>query len=381
MDHALTWVEISRSNLAHNIQTFKKLVGKDRVLCPAVKANAYGHGLTVCGPLMVESGADWLGVNALFEAVALKEKGIKVPIYIMGYIALDELPVAVENGFHFVVYNGETLDALSAITKKLQLPALTHLKVETGTHRQGVFAHELDKVLELYRNNPLLKLMGVATHFANIEDTTDHSYAEFQLQNFQKILDEIRARGFQPKYIHTANTAATMLFPKTHFTMVRTGIGNYGLWPSNETYVSSLKEGGNILLKPVLTWKTRVAQVKKVSAGSYIGYGCTYKAGHDSLVAILPVGYYDGYDRRGLSNTAHVLIHGKRAPVRGRVFMNMVTVDVTDIADVKVEDEAVLLGKQDDEEVSAEQMAQWIGTINYEVTTRINEQITRRAVD
>ncbi len=381
MEHALTWVEISRKSLTHNIQTFRSLAGKDRVLCPAAKANAYGHGLVQCAPLMVEAGADWIAVNALFEAVALREHGVKVPVYIMGYIALNELSTAVENGFHFVVYNMETMHELARITKKLDRPAFTHLKVETGTHRQGIFPHELEGILEFYRNNTLLKLEGIAAHFANIEDTTDHSYAEFQLQNFQKIVDEIRARGFQPKYIHTANTAATILFPKTHFTMVRTGIGNYGLWPSNETRVSAVKDGKNILLKPVMTWKTKIAQVKKVPAGSYIGYGCTYKTGHDSMVAVLPVGYYDGYDRRGLSNTAHVLIHGKRAPVRGRIFMNMITVDVTDIPGAKIEDEAVLLGRQGDEEVSAEQIAQWIGTINYEVTTRINEQIPRRVVD
>ncbi len=379
MEHQLTWVEISRSNLKHNIQTFRELIGKERILCPAVKANAYGHGLTLCAPLMVEAGADWIGVNALFEAVELRETGLKVPIYIMGYIAKDELSAAVENGFHFVVYNAETLYELASITQKLQKPAFTHLKVETGIHRQGVLPEDLEEILDLYRNNPLIQMEGIAAHFANIEDTTDHSFAELQLKNFQKIVEKIQGSRFTPKYIHTANTAATILFPKTYFTMVRTGVGNYGLWPSNETYVSALQEGKNILLKPVMTWKTKIAQVKKVPSGSYVGYGCTYKTGHDSLIAVLPVGYYDGYDR-GLSNNAYVLVHGRRAPVRGRVCMNMIMVDVTDVHDVKTEDEVVLLGRQGDEEVSAEQMAQWIGTINYEVTTRINEKLMRKVV-
>ncbi len=379
MDHRLTWIEISRSNLDHNVKVFRDLVGKDRILCPAVKANAYGHGLTVCGPLMVESGADWLGVNALFEALDLRQSGVNAPIYIMGYIPLEELPVAVENGFHFVVYNTETLHELALITRKLQRPALTHLKVETGIHRQGVHADELDEVLDLYRNNPLITMEGVAAHFANIEDTTDHSFAELQLKNFENITESIRKEGFEPKYIHTANTAATILFPKTHFTMVRTGVGNYGMWPSNETYVSALQEGKKIVLKPVMTWKTKVAQVKKVKAGSYVGYGCTYKTGRDSRIAILPVGYYDGYDRK-LSNNGYVLLRGKRARLCGRVCMNMIMVDVTDIPEVRIEDEAVLLGRQGEEEVSAEQLAQWIGTINYEVTTRINEGILRKVV-
>ena len=186
---------------------------------------------------------------------------------------------------------------------------------------------------------------------------------------------------FRSQYIHTANTAATILFPKTYFTMVRTGVGNYGLWPSNETRVSAQNEEKNISLQPIMTWKTRVAQVKNVPANSYVGYGCTYKTNHDSRIAILPIGYCDGYDRRGLSNTAYVLIQGKRAPVRGRVCMNMTMVDVTDIPGVKIEDEVVLLGRQGDEEVSADQLADWIGTIHYEVTTRINERIVRKLVD
>ncbi len=380
MQHQLTWVEVSRSNLAHNIKTFRDLIGKDRILCPAVKANAYGHGLTLCAPLMVEAGADWLGVNALFEALELRENGIKVPIYIMGYIPLNELSAAVENGFHFVVYNAETLHELALITRKFQKPALTHLKVETGINRQGVLEDGLEEILELYRNNPLIKMEGVSAHFANIEDTTDHSFAELQLKNFEKIVEEIKKAGFLPQFIHTANTAATILFPKTYFTMVRTGVGNYGLWPSNETQLSAKQEGKNILLKPAMTWKTKVAQVKKVPADAYIGYGCTYKTGHDSVIAVLPVGYYDGYDR-ALSNKSYVLIGGKRAPLRGRVCMNMIMVDVTDIPGVRIEDEAVLLGRQGDEEVSAERIADWIGSINYEITTRINEKIARKIVD
>ncbi len=380
MEHSLTWIEISRSNLIHNIQTFRQLVGPGKILCPAVKANAYGHGLLQCAPIMVAAGADWLGVNALYEAVALRKAGIQVPVYIMGYIPLDDLHVAVEEGFHFVVYNLETLNALVPLTEKIGKPAFTHLKVETGIHRQGVFEHELPGLLAQYQQHPLLQLEGISAHFANIEDTTDHSFAERQLQNFHQIIEKIRSKGFDPKYLHTANTAATILFPKTHFSMVRTGVGNYGLWPSNETYVSALQEGKNITLKPVMTWKTTIAQIKRVPADSYIGYGCTYKTGHDSVIAILPVGYYDGYDRK-LSNTAFVLIGGKRAPVRGRICMNMMMVDVTDIPDVKLEDEAVLLGKQHTEEVSAEQLAQWVGTINYEITTRLNEKIDRRVVD
>lgn len=371
MQHTLTWVEISRANLAHNVQVFRRLVGPERTLCAAVKANAYGHGLLECAPLMIEAGADWLGVNALFEALALRSAGVKVPIYIMGYVPLNELAIVVQNGFHLVVYNLETLEELSAVCERLKKPASTHLKVETGIHRQGVVEDELARFLQMYAAHRDLKMEGVAAHFANIEDTTDHRFAEQQLARFEEIIAKIRAAGFSPSYIHMANTAATLLFPKTFFTMVRVGIGNYGLWPSEET-----REVAGEVLKPVLTWKTRVAQVKKVPAGSSIGYGCSYKAEKDAVIAILPVGYYDGYDR-GLSNKGFVLVKGVRAKICGRVCMNMMMVNVTEVPDVRIEDEVVLLG----EGLPAEEMAEWLRTINYEVTTRINERIVRKVVD
>lgn len=343
---------------------------------------------------MLEAGANWLGVNALDEALELKESGIQSPIYIMGYIALDELAIAVENGFHFVVYNKETLQKLVEICKKIK-PALTHLKLETGNYRQGVLKENLEEILQIYRANPMVQLEGLCTHFSNIEDTTDPSYANFQLQNFKKMVEVVENAGFKPKYKHCANTAATLLFEDTYFNMVRTGIGNYGMWPSTETMVSTqekgLKTGENsriggdpnlmrkIELKPVLTWKTKIAQIKDVPEGGFIGYGCTYKADRKMRLAILPIGYYDSY-RRELSNKAHVLVHGKRAQVRGRVCMNITMVDVTNIPEAVLEDEVVLLGAQGAEVVSAEQLAKWLGTINYEVTTAISERLERRVV-
>ncbi len=218
---------------------------------------------------------------------------------------------------------------------------------------------------------------GLATHFANIEDTTDHAFAQEQLRRFREGAAALDAQGFRVPLLHTANSAATILFPETQFGMVRTGIAAYGLWPSTETQVSALRMGReDVILRPALTWKTRVAQVKTVPTGAFVGYGCTYKTTHETRLAVLPVGYYDGYDRK-LSNTGHVLIRGVRAPVRGRVCMNMIMVDVTDIPGVSLEEEVVLLGAQGEEVVTAEQMAGWIGTINYEVVTRIAEHVPR----
>lgn len=353
-------------------------------MCPAVKANAYGHGLKEVAPLVLEAGADWLGVDNLAEAMQLKENGITAPIYIMGHIPPNELEIAVREGFHFVVYRIETLDKLKEVTHKLNLPAYTHLKLETGTNRQGAMETDLAKLIELYKDEVLIVLEGVATHYANIEDTTDHSYAAAQTERFFGMINTIENAGLKPKYRHCANSAATILFPQTHGNFVRPGIATYGLWPSRETQISYRSrhkaEGEEDLeLKPVLSWKTRVAAVKNIPADSSIGYGCTFTTTRDSSIVILPVGYSDGI-RRSQSDKGHVLINGKRAPIRGRVMMNMCVADVTDIPDVHPEDEVVILGEQGDQRITAEQIGELQGTINYEVVTQINPLIERRVV-
>ena len=371
----LTWVEISRQALESNIKQFRNLIGNDVLMCPCVKANAYGHGLVETAKIFLESGADWLSVNALYEAEKLREAGIECPIYVMGYIGLDNLAKAAELELRMVVYNKETIEKLGEIGKAVKV----HIKVETGNNRQGVLLEDLLDFANLIKGFENIEIEGMATHFANIEDTTDHSYAEKQLAKFKEAAELLANAGFSVPIKHCANSAATILFKKTYFNMVRTGIANYGMWPSNETYVSYLKEiGDGFELKPAFTWKTKIAQIKTIKAGEYIGYGCTYKTGHESKIAILPIGYYDGYDR-GI-NGGHVLIHGKRAAIRGRVCMNIIMVDVTDIPEAKIEDEVILIGKEGDEEISAEQFGTWAATINYEVTTRVNERIGRHII-
>lgn len=362
----VTWVEISEEALKHNLQQFRELVGSDVLLSCCVKANAYGHGIIECAQLMKE--ADWLNVGALYEAEKLREAGIQKPIYIMGYVPLEDLGRISELDLRLVVYNMETLERLEEIGREVKV----HLKLETGNNRQGIREEDLPVFKEYLANTKFVQLEGVATHFANIEDTLDHSFAMEQLAKFEKMASDLDV-----KIKHCANSAATMLFKKTHFDMVRVGISAYGMWPSTETRVAVERETDqNIDLKPVLTWKTIIGQVKNVPSGEYVGYGCTCRVNRDSRVAVLNMGYYDGYDR-SLSGKAHVLIHGKRAPLLGRVCMNMIMVDVTDIPEAKLEDEVVLLGSQGEEKITAEQMGEWCGTINYEITTRINERIPR----
>jgi alanine racemase len=372
----LTWVEISKEALTSNIKQFRRVVGEKTIICPCVKANAYGHDLVLASKTFLEAGADWLAVNSIYEARTLRESGIDSPIYVLGYIPLNSLEEAVNLNLRMVVYNIETVDRLGLLSEKLGKTVKIHLKIETGNNRQGILKDDLVEFAEHVKTFPNIEIEGISTHFANIEDTTDHSYAQKQLDLFAKDLELLKAAGIEIPIRHCANSAATLLFKKTHFEMVRPGIACYGMWPSNETYVSYLKDvSDGFKLTPAFTWKTKIAQIKTIPAGEYIGYGCTYKTTHETRLAILPIGYYDGYDRGVLG--AHVLINGKRAPLRGRVCMNIIIVEISDIPEANIEDEVVLIGRFGSEEISVEQFASWASTINYEIPTRVNERIRR----
>jgi alanine racemase len=328
----------------------------------------------------------WFGVDSINEALSLRKAGMTNPILVLGYVPLDRLAEAAQYDLRLTVYNPETIDALGKLrTSNIKLPTSIklHVKVETGTYRQGVLPEDLSDFFARIKKYPNLEVEGVSSHFANIEDTTDHSYAERQLDAYKRIVGRLKGppageagEGVSPKIHHMAASAATILFPETHFDMVRVGISLYGLWPSRETLVSAKEKKVKLELKPVLSWKTRIAQIKKVKAGESVGYGLTERVSSDSLIAILPVGYYDGFDRK-LSSVGNVLIGGKRCKLLGRVFMNMITVDVTHVPAVKIEDEAVLIGDQESERVSAEDLAGKIGTINFEVVARINPLLPR----
>ncbi len=377
---ALSWLEIDAAALEHNISAIKANLAPGCAMVPVVKANAYGHGYLEIGRLLDGKSFPYIGVHNLEEAFLLRAGGIKSDILILGYVPLADLRATVESGFDFVVYNLETLTKLAEVASA-EAPAKCHLKLETGTNRQGVTREKLPEFLSLFMNKPQLQLVGVSTHFANIEDTTNHSYAEFQFKRYTEMKQMIEATKLPVKYYHMASSAASLLFPHTHFNLARVGISLYGLWPSKETYLSYRLSGKeNEILKPVLTWKTLVAQVKDVRKGEYVGYGTTYRATANLKIAVLPIGYFDGYDRQ-LSNCGHVLINGMRAPVRGRICMDIFMVDVTDIPDVHLESEVVLIGRSGDEVVRAEDVAGWANTINYEVVSRIGGHLERRVIN
>ncbi len=381
-DGILTWVELSRSALANNLKELSRLAG-GRLMAVSVKANAYGHGLKeIVGLLKERNEAAYLTVHSLEEAVLCRQVGWKKKIMVLGPIPLAHLAAVFEYQLEPVVFNRETLDKLGKISTKRRIHIATHLKLETGTHRQGIMEKDLPVFAALYKKYPYLeKPLGASMHFANIEDTTVHEYAEYQLNNYNRLVKVMSRLGIKPRIRHTASSAALILFEHTRFEMVRPGIAVYGHWPSKETYLSYRLEGGrNNIFQPVMSLKTSVTQIKDIPADSFIGYGCTYRTTAPTRLAVLPVGYYDGYDR-ALSNRAYVLVRGRRAPVRGRICMNLMMVDITDIKGVKLEDEVVLIGQDGKEKITAEQLGEWQGTINYEILSHISQALSRKIVN
>ncbi len=375
IDDGSCWVEIDRAALAGNIRRFRTLVG-DRRLMAVVKANAYGHGMPETAGIVLEAGADWLGVFSSAEGLALRAAGIEVPVLVLGPVHPGSTAQAVGAGLRLTVASEAAADTLCRVSGG---PRTAHLKIETGTNRQGLFGEALVATARRLRDAGVT-VEGAYTHFADIEDTTDHAFAEHQLRRFNESLGQLRDAGIDIPVPHTACSAAAILFPDTYFEMVRVGIGMYGLWPSGETRVSARSLGRNALdLAPVMTWKTRIAQVKTVAAGEFVGYGRTVRTTRETRLAVLPVGYSDGYDRR-LSGVGHVLVRGARAPVLGRICMNLMMVDGTDVPGIDTGDEVVLLGRQGDEVITAEHLARLAGTINYEIVTRAAPGAPRRVV-
>ena len=373
MSNFNSWVEISQSALSNNIKQFKKIIGPKVRLLVAVKSNAYGHGLVEVSGIAEKNKVDFLGVNSIEEAEVLRRNKIKVPILVLGYIRLSELK-RVENltNISLAVYNKETIKKLGQLNKKIKV----HIKLETGTARQGVLPENLLDFIEFIKKRNNIIIEGLYTHFANIEDTLEHQFAFNQLEKFNQAVQLLKDDKIEIPIIHSACSAATILYKQTHFDMVRSGISIYGLWSSNETRLTAERNRKSLKLKPVLTWKSIITQIKTVKKGLPIGYGCTERVYRDSQIAIIPVGYWDGFDR-GLSSIGNVIINNQRAKVMGRVCMNMFMVDVTDIPEAKLEDEVILIGKHGREEITTNEFAKKLNTINYEVVTRINPEINR----
>ena len=369
-------IDVDGGALRRNMQTFRALVAPPTRLMAVVKADAYGHGAVLAARRFLDGGADLLGVHAVREARALRAAGIGARTVVLGPVLAWEAAEAADLDLELTVGSLAGAEAVAAAGRPLPV----HLKVETGVNRQGLVEDELPRALEILRAAPGVAVRGISSHFADIEDTTDHGFAERQMARFADHRARLGELGVSAPEIHMSCSAAVLLFDRTHADIARVGVSAYGVWPSRDTRVAVRQRGREEpRLEPALTWRARVAQVRDVPAGQTVGYGRAWKAMTDSRIAVLPVGYSDGWPR-ALGGRAHVLIRGRRAPLVGRVCMNLCMADVTHVPDAAAGDDAVLLGRQGDETVTAEMLADHLGTIAYEVLTLPGATWVRREV-
>jgi len=349
----------------------KEIVGPHVDILVSLKADAYGHGAMKVARTVLHNGASMLGVATVSEATPLREAGITAPILVFGYIPLWQMREAARLGVTATLYAIEAAQALSRAALALQKTMKVHIKVDTGMSRLGIRYEQIDEISALVREVnrlPGLELEGLYTHFANA-DASDQSYTLKQLNRFQQVLEQLEKQGLCPPIVHACNSAATISLPAAYYNMVRVGVAVYGLDPSADVRLP-------VGFRAALSFKTQVAQVKIVPAGEGISYGCTYITKQPTRIAILPVGYADGF-RRAPKNWGSVLIHGQEAPILGRVCMDQCMIDVTHIPQTRIGDEVVLIGRQGNAELTAETVAERLGTINYEVVSEILARVPR----
>lgn len=370
------WVEISRSALLGNARLFKHLIGPRRRLMAIIKSNAYGHGFVPTARI-IQNTVDWLGVVNLDEALELRRHGIAKPILVLSYYHPSEAILAIRRRIDLSVGSFQQLQNVIRLTNKVKRPLRVHLKCDVGTGRIGFLPNDVPKALQLIKRSPQLRLIGVFAHLADSENR-DQSFTNRQNGRFEEIYQQSITTLNAPLVRHIACTASALVNPATLHDLARVGLGLYGLWPSRATRTHSALSIQK-LLRPAMAWKTRLISIKRLPTGSNVGYGRTCRLARSTSIGVIPVGYYEGYPRL-LSNQARVLIHGRYAPVVGRICMNMTMIDLNGVPKTSIGDEVVLIGRQGRGEVTADELADRSRTINYEIVTRINPGLPRLIV-
>ena len=360
------WAEVDLSAIAQNVKETKKTLKPGTKLCAVVKADAYGHGAVPVATAALAAGADYLAVSMTQEAIELREAGIMAPILILGALTPGHEKALVENNVTQAVFSLESAQALSAAAIQENKIAKVHLAVDTGMNRIGCRPSEAGELAAAIAALPHVNLEGVFSHFA-CADEADKTYSQMQQKRFAEALKNIEAKGIDIPIKHLDNSAGITEIPEAHYNMVRQGITLYGWWPSHE-----VKQCLN--LKPVMTLKAEIVFIKDVPVGEKISYGGTFTTQRPTKLATLPLGYADGISRK-LSNRGYVSIRGLKAPIVGRVCMDQMMVDVTDIPEVAVGDEAIIFGGG---EISLDTVAEWMETINYEVVCLLSTRIPRK---
>ncbi len=373
---AKTWIEVSASALRANLEAAERITGSVQVI-PVVKANAYGHGLVQVMQALETVKVPFFAVDSVEEARVIRGLNPRLPVLLLGYIPRHQLPEVIEAGWSFVCSKAEMVSWVSELATNAR-PAKVHLEVETGLYRQGADTHELAAMLHLLKSaSDALIVEGVCSHFASAENIHDQSSVDRQERLFWDRCAQIETAGFAPRWRHIACSAAIWLRTAAGYDAVRLGISLYGIWSSAGVSKVATQSHKHLALIPALTWKTLIAEVKSIPSGAEVGYGGTERMERPTRLAVLPIGYADGFDRR-LSSCGEVLIRGQRARVVGRVCMNMCMVDVTDIPGVQLEDEVVLYGSQGDEHVSPQDAEDRLANfIAYEAVARLRTDIPR----
>ena len=382
--HTNSIIELDRSAYQNNIDFLRKTFGKKVKISSVVKGNAYGHGLHEFVTMAYSCGVNHFSVFDVEEARIVKAQlQDKVTIMVMGLVQEEDMEWVVANDVEFFVFDKTRLNQATKMAKKLHKKVKVHIEVETGMNRTGFEKKELNSIISfLKKEEQFVVFKGLCTHYAGAESIANYYRVDQQIKRFDDIYQYLCKNDMKPDIKHSACSAASMMFPETRMDMVRIGIMQYGLWPSPEVFVNYLNSKKNKIdpLKRVITWKSTVMSVKKVNIGDFIGYGTSFLAERKMKIAVVPIGYSHGYSR-SLSNQGRVLINGQRCIVVGSVNMNMMTVDVTDIDNVKKDDEVVLIGKQEELTVSVASFSDFSNQLNYELLTRIAKTIPRKIIE
>lgn len=379
---SLTWAEIDLGALAHNYRELKRVTESSAAMMAVVKADGYGHGAHHVARVALENGADLLAVARMGEAVRLREAGISAPILLLGHSLPAYVDILASQDIRASLNSLDGARSISAKAVRRKKTIKAHIKIDTGMGRLGLMVDDIAvqtvsgkqfnraiKDILTITTLPGIEVEGIFTHFANA-DSRDKNHAMIQLSRFKKLLDSLKKHSFRVKYRHAANSAAIIEMPASHLDLVRPGIAQYGLWPSDEV------DKRRIDLRPVMSIKSRVIHVKEVGVDFAVSYGSTHVTSRPTRIAAIPIGYADGYDRI-LSSKGHMLVRGMRAPIIGRVCMDLTMIDVGHVPDVRLEDEVVILGSQGNETISADEIAERVGTINYEIVSSLTSRVPK----
>jgi len=377
-------IVLNQSSLASNYNFIRKKVGPDVRICSVVKANAYGHGIHQFVPMAEKCGIRDFAVASSFEAEEVLEactEGCR--IIIMGILYEEDIPWAISHNIEFYVFNFDRLPIVAEAAKKLGKKAIIHLEVETGANRTGLHPKDFEQVITyLKEHEDHIVFEGLCTHLGGAETLANKFKIDKQIIRFNEFLHRCKEFGYEPKLRHMASSAAAFAYPETRFDMVRIGVSQYGFWPSPDIRMHHLQESGKEqekALRRIFTWKTDIMDIRKVDPGEYVGYGTAYQAVQETRIAVLPLGYSNGYPR-ALSNNGHVLIHGKKAPILGLINMNLFMVNISHIPEATVGDEVVLVGRQKNNLIGVGSFTEATHLLNNEMLSRLPAAIPRTAV-